>query len=239
VPRWRAPGLQAEGALLAVALVLLLAGSLVAADLRAGGGTAATRTAIAAGGAIGGVVAVADAVRDAAPADGWAPADTAPVPVSVEVPSIATASPLIDLGLDAAGELEVPEDFDLAGWFTGGGRPGEAGAPLVIAGHVDSFTGPAVFARLREVAPGDEVVVADAHGGSVTYVVDRVEIHGKDAFPSLDVYGVTAEPTLRLITCGGGFDTASRRYLDNVVVYATVAPSPPAGSGTGGMVTIQ
>jgi hypothetical protein len=162
-----------------------------------------------------------------------------PGAVSVEVPSIATASPLIDLGLDAAGELEVPEDFDLAGWFTGGGRPGEAGAPLVIAGHVDSFTGPAVFARLREVAPGDEVVVADAHGGSVTYVVDRVEIHGKDAFPSLDVYGVTAEPTLRLITCGGGFDTASRRYLDNVVVYATVAPSPPAGSGTGGMVTIQ
>jgi hypothetical protein len=29
-------------------------------------------------------------------------------------------------------------------------------------------------------------------------------------------------PVLRLITCGGGFDRATGRYQDNLIVYATM-----------------
>jgi hypothetical protein len=35
------------------------------------------------------------------------------------------------------------------------------------------------------------------------------------------VYGPTPDPELRLITCGGALDHATRHYLSNVVVYAT------------------
>jgi len=41
----------------------------------------------------------------------------------------------------------------------------------------------------------------------------------KATFPSGMIYGNTRYPGLRLITCGGPFDTATRQYLDNIVVY--------------------
>jgi hypothetical protein len=35
------------------------------------------------------------------------------------------------------------------------------------------------------------------------------------------VYGPVPDPELRLLTCGGTFDYATRSYLSNTVVYAT------------------
>lgn len=154
-----------------------------------------------------------------------APAAAAVVerPVTVDVPAVdITAAPLVPLGLDDEGALEVPADFDVAGWYAAGPEPGDPG-PTVIVGHVDSTDGPAVFFRLSEVEPGDEVSVTGADGTMLRYVVRSVEWHPKDAFPTDAVYGPTPVSTLRLVTCGGEFDHRSRHYLDNVVVFADLA----------------
>jgi hypothetical protein len=79
-------------------------------------------------------------------------------PQAVLIGKIGVAAPLIRLGLDRNRRMEVPKDFSVAGWYTGGPRPGEVG-PAVIAGHVDSKRGPAVFYRLGELRKGDRVVV--------------------------------------------------------------------------------
>ena len=50
--------------------------------------------------------------------------------------------------------------------------------------------------------------------------VQRSAHYAKDRFPTRAVYGRTARPTLRLITCSGVFDRSSGHYLDNTVVYA-------------------
>jgi hypothetical protein len=47
-----------------------------------------------------------------------------------------------------------------------GPRPGDPG-PAVILGHVDSDRGPAVFYRLGEPRPGDQLTVTGADGSSV------------------------------------------------------------------------
>ena len=146
-------------------------------------------------------------------------------PTRVRVPSVGVDSTLARLGTDAAGALVPPEDFGQAGWFTGGPAPGEVG-PAVLAGHVDSWTGPAVFFRLDEVSVGAEVLVDRADGTTVRFAVTRVERYAKDAFPTEDVYGPTTGAELRLVTCGGAFDRARRSYLDNVVVYARAAEQP-------------
>ncbi len=52
------------------------------------------------------------------------PAD-APDPVRVRLPAIAVDAPVIPLGLDVAGALEVPADYGETGWFAGGPEPGE------------------------------------------------------------------------------------------------------------------
>lgn len=114
----------------------------------------------------------------------------------------------------------MPADYARAGWFSSGGRPGAVG-PTIILGHVDSKTGPAVFFRLRDLAPGATVDVGLADGGTATYQVTVVERFAKDAFPTVAVYGATLEDVLRLVTCGGEFDRDAGSYLDNVVVTAT------------------
>jgi sortase (surface protein transpeptidase) len=140
-------------------------------------------------------------------------------PVRLEIRAIGVNAPVARLGLNRDRTLQVPTDFDEAGWWTGGPRPGERG-PAIIAGHVDSYTGPAVFFRIRELHPGDTIVVARRDRTGARFVVLRSEEYPKSRFPTERVYGGTTRPELRLITCSGEFDRASGHYLDNTVVYA-------------------
>lgn len=148
--------------------------------------------------------------------------EEAPLPSGVRIPAIGVDSTLVTLGREPDGTVEVPADWQRPGWFSEGARPGQPG-PAVILGHVDSRAGPAVFYRLHELGPGDEIVVDRAGGSIVAFTVDRVERHDKDDFPTRAVYYPTLEPTLRLVTCGGVLDTQARSYQDNVIVFATQA----------------
>jgi len=145
-----------------------------------------------------------------------------PVGMSVEIPSIGVKSELIGLHIQPDGSLGVPADFGVAGLWTEGAMPGTPG-PAIVVGHVDSVNGPAVFYRLRDLQPGASVVVRKADGSALTYVVERSDKYAKSSFPTEVVYGPTAGPTLRLITCGGTFDRSRREYTDNVVVFAHLA----------------
>ena len=140
-------------------------------------------------------------------------------PVRLWIPAIAVSTPLVRLGRLPDGSLEVPHDWDTAGWYDRGPRPGQPG-PAVILGHVDSRTGPAVFYRLRVLRPEDIVRVGLADGRILVFRVQRVRRYPKDEFPAEAVYLPTLNRELRLITCGGEFDYASRNYRDNIVVYA-------------------
>ena len=146
-------------------------------------------------------------------------------PVRVEIPSIGVSSRLVRLGLNPDGTMEVPRDYGLAGWFTGGAMPGQDG-PAVISGHVDSKSGPAVFYRLRELRPGDTIRVRRAAGDWLAFEVTGSARYAKAAFPTEAVFGPVTGPVLRLITCGGAFDRSSGHYLDNVVVTARPVDSP-------------
>jgi LPXTG-site transpeptidase (sortase) family protein len=139
-------------------------------------------------------------------------------PSRVRIPAIGVDSPLEFLGLDAQHQLEPPKDYQRAGWFSGGVAPGDPGA-AVIAGHVDSLNGPAVFFELHSLRPGDLVEV-DRGAQTVRFQVTRTEQYPKNAFPADRVYAPTPGPELRLITCGGLFDPGRGSYRDNIVVYA-------------------
>ncbi|MFD4198535.1 MULTISPECIES: class F sortase [Amycolatopsis] len=144
-------------------------------------------------------------------------------PVAVEIPAIGARSTLIPLGLNEDGTVQTPPVTSpgQAGWYSQGPAPGERG-PAVILGHVDGNRQPGIFARLRELSPGDRVEVSRVDGSRAGFVVIRVERVPKAEFPTAAVYGDTAGPELRLITCGGVFDRAARSYRDNVIVYAVL-----------------
>ena len=150
-------------------------------------------------------------------------APPAALPAAVSIPTIGVESELLALGLNPDGTLAVPEpgpDYDKAAWFDGSPRPGDPG-PAVIEGHVDSAAnGPSVFYRLGDLVIGDRVDVRRDDGTVVSFEVYEVRVVPKDDFPTIDVYTNTAGPELRLITCGGPFDSEARSYVDNVVVFA-------------------
>ena len=132
-------------------------------------------------------------------------------PVQVDIPAIGVSSTLVDLGLNGDGTLEVPVDFARAGWFTGGNYPGDPqGPPALIAGHVDDYTGPAVFYRLRDLAIGDEVMVTRADNTVAVFTVTDSDEYPKTEFPADQVYAPVGDSELVLITCTGAFDQTAR-----------------------------
>ncbi|MEV4351912.1 class F sortase [Actinoplanes sp. NPDC049596] len=139
-------------------------------------------------------------------------------PTGLRVAAIGINTPLEALTLGADGALQPPRAFGRAGWYADGTAPGDTG-PAVIAGHVDSKTGPAIFYRLRELVPGDGIDVVRG-GRTVRFTVTALRWYPKSDFPTGEVYGPTPDRQLRLITCGGVFDRSLRSYRDNLVVYA-------------------
>ncbi|MEZ4503946.1 MAG: class F sortase [Dehalococcoidia bacterium] len=143
-------------------------------------------------------------------------------PLEVSIPGIDVDAPVVPLGIEASGELEVPADPNELGWWSGGAAPGGPGA-AVIVGHVDWYNGTAIFRDLRDLAPGDEIEVRYASGQAYTFRVDRMQDVAKTEFPSDEVYGPSDTPELRLITCSGSFDRSVGAYDQNLIVFASLA----------------
>jgi sortase (surface protein transpeptidase) len=144
------------------------------------------------------------------------------LPVSLTIPAIGVKTSLIHLGLQSNGSLQVPSTTAVAGWYTESPRPGVGSA--VIAGHVDSYQGPGVFYWLRNLKSGERVYVTRADGSVAVFSVTSVQAYPKAAFPTSIVYGATPDAELRLITCGGTFDSTTGHYLSNIIAYATLVP---------------
>jgi sortase (surface protein transpeptidase) len=146
---------------------------------------------------------------------------TRSVPVSIRIPAIGVSAPVMKVGMNADGTVQVPpvDNHNQTGWYGDGPAPGQKG-PAVILGHVDSVTGISVFYYLKDLRAGNRIYVTLADGKVTAFAVDGVQKVAKDAFPTAAVYGRAGYPSLRLITCGGSFDEATGHYLDNILVYA-------------------
>jgi Sortase domain len=147
-------------------------------------------------------------------------------PLAVRIRRLGVQSRLVRLGLDSAGEMQVPSDPSLAGWYTRGPAPGALG-PAVIAGHVTWNLQPAVFYRLSELREGDRVQVMRKDHQTAVFAVVNVVRYPKTRFPTGHVFGALNYAGLRLITCGGTYDATYHRYLDNVVVFARLVSVHP------------
>jgi len=145
----------------------------------------------------------------------------ASAPTRVTVPSISAESSLVPTGLKQDGSLEVPPVSEpmQASWFDQSPTPGEVG-PSIVLGHVNGGGQPGIFANLKDVVAGSQVFIDRADGQRAVFEVSRVDTIPKDSFPTDAVYNDTANPQLRLITCGGDYDRGARSYLSNVIVYA-------------------
>ena len=143
----------------------------------------------------------------------------APGPSTLSIPRIGIKAAIVGVGRKANGAMQTPDPGEI-GWYRNGPMPGDPG-PAVLVGHVDTRTGPDVFYRLRDLRPGDEILVGRADGTTARFLVGRLERHPKTALPTNRIWTKANRPLLRLITCAGSFDRTTGHYRDNLILYAS------------------
>jgi LPXTG-site transpeptidase (sortase) family protein len=100
-------------------------------------------------------------------------------------------------------------------WSQYGGYPGQPGANAVFAGHVDYIRyGPAVFWSIKDLQPGDQIVV-NTPNGSYNYAVDWNEWVDPDVDFSQFV-AKTGQESITLVTCVGSF--SGGHYSNRLIV---------------------
>ncbi|GAB4072695.1 hypothetical protein GCM10028778_04400 [Barrientosiimonas marina] len=140
------------------------------------------------------------------------------VPETIQIDSIGVDSAVEEVGMMENGEMAVPDNFRITGWYDRGIKPGERGS-AVIAGHVDDKTGPGVFFDLEDMQEGDEVEILNDEGDKLVFEVVDKQVFPMDDAPVKDIFGYTSRRMLNLVTCTGAFDRSKGGHVDRLVVY--------------------
>jgi LPXTG-site transpeptidase (sortase) family protein len=134
------------------------------------------------------------------------------------VPKIGVDAPIVVMGILPDGSMASPSGPTDVAWYTFSSKPGQIGN-VVMAGHLDYINyGAAVFYRLRDLRPGDEVRVVLSDGTEVKYTVESVAVYDEETAPIKDIVGRTPNEAITLITCAGSFDRSSLHYNKRLVV---------------------
>lgn len=139
-------------------------------------------------------------------------------PIGLSIDSLAIEAPILPVGVEPNGEMEIPGAADV-GWYRFGSRPGEPGS-AVLAAHVDYNGQIGAFYELSSGEIGDTVDITFSDGTTQSFVVTDRAQYEKSSLPFDEIFRRDGAPTLVLITCGGDFNPSLRSYQDNVVLYA-------------------
>lgn len=140
-------------------------------------------------------------------------------PARLLIPAINVDAEVKHVGIAKSGNMAVPYEYDDTGWYRGGTIPGQEGS-AVINGHVDTGFGlPAVFARLQELEPGDEIFVETAEGRKLRFIVEVTEVAKVGEISTDLLFNRADTARLNLITCEGAFDAETETYDSRRIIY--------------------
>lgn len=154
------------------------------------------------------------------PTNSPTPTPTIPQPHYFNIPKINVSAPIIPVGVDENGKMQLPENINEVGWYEPGFKPGEQGN-AVIGGHLDSTTGEgAIFYHLHELEPGDKLITTDEFGNQYTFIVTAKEAYEYDKVPLEEVFGKNSKKRLNLISCTGLWIAGEHNYSHRMVIYS-------------------
>jgi sortase (surface protein transpeptidase) len=148
-----------------------------------------------------------------------------PPPARLLIPALGVNALVEAVGITTDGSMAVPSQPDRVAWYQPGVAPGDPGDAL-IDGHLDWWTGPAVFWHLANLHPGDQVSVIRADSSQLTFTVDATRTYPWNAQTN-GLVTDTGTPSISLVTCAGTWDRQRQTYLNRLVVHATLAASAP------------
>ena len=173
---------------------------------------------------------------------------TATIPLAIRIPDIKVAGtfiePAICCGLNQDATIEVPDITQpkLAGWYRASPLPGDKAdqtseiGPSIVLGHINGTNQQGIFSKLVTLKAGSthHILVDRSDGKTADFEITLVQKVPKEEFPTKSVYGLTQDPEIRLISCGGRLDPqynegpAHHRYIDQIIVYGKLVSLQPS-----------
>jgi LPXTG-site transpeptidase (sortase) family protein len=143
-----------------------------------------------------------------------------PFPARLVISKIGVNAKIEARGLDSGRNMLTPKDFHDVAWYNLGPAPGAPGNAL-LNGHVDWWTGAAVFTRLSELRAGDKVTIVQADGTRLTFkVTGRRIVTAGSRVASL--FAPSKVSSLTLITCTGPWDPSILSDTHRLLVSAVL-----------------
>jgi LPXTG-site transpeptidase (sortase) family protein len=143
-----------------------------------------------------------------------------PYPVRLLISKIGVDAKIEARGLDAGRTMLTPKDYRDVAWYNLGPAPGQPGNAL-LNGHVDWWTGSAVFTRLSQLRPGDMVTVIRGDGTRLTFKVTGRSIVTAGARVAT-LFAPSKVASLTLITCTGAWDPSILSDTHRLLVSAVL-----------------
>ena len=142
--------------------------------------------------------------------------------------------PVAAVGTTVDGQLDVPDDIRIAGWWRGGARLGDPFGSMLIAAHVDSRTqGLGPYVALLSVKQGARFEVTGRRNLTQTFAVSERRVVARDKLSTVpDIFSPRGSPRLTMVTCAGPYDRDKGGYQNLAVV--TAEPVGPPGISVAG-----
>lgn len=146
-------------------------------------------------------------------------AATSSLPARLIIPSLNINASVQDLGINAQGNMQAPDNFVDVGWYKYGTVPGYIGS-AVIDGHVDNGLGlDGVFKHLSDLKVNDDVYVQTAGGKMLHFQVSDIEVYPYQNAPVDTIFAQSDAARLNLITCDGTWVDGKDTYNERLVIY--------------------
>ena len=143
-----------------------------------------------------------------------------PLPVRLVITKIGVDARVEARGLDAGRNMLIPKDFHDVAWYSLGPMPGQPGNAL-MNGHVDWWTGSAVFTRLSQLRPGDIITVVRGDGIRLSFKVTGRKVVTAGARVA-SLFAPSKVASLTLITCAGAWDPSILSDTHRLLVSAVL-----------------
>lgn len=149
-------------------------------------------------------------------------------PRRIVIPTLSAKAPIVKVGTTSDGQLDVPLNPKVVGWWSPGRKPGSSTGTAILAGHINYAGVTGTLADIGTLRPGDTVRIYGINAGhkaEVTFTISGVRTYHKSALPYRQIFDQGGAGRVAIVTCGGPFDASTGNYLDNIVAYAVPVSS--------------
>lgn len=142
------------------------------------------------------------------------------MPWKINLKSIQRDGYIQPVGIDQHGDIAVPSNVLMAGWYINSVKPGEVGLSIVT-GHRDGRIRPGIFRHIGNLKKGDAFEITYGDGSIRKFEVVDVRIKSiEDTYELMYEKREDIERQLNLIGCTGTYDKDAATYDKRITIIS-------------------